>query len=97
VRNLWVSLIDRTVRPEHVDFRFLPFKQLRKAGGQMVRQFADGETQGVFLCHGKPVRTDQLADVYSNRPFHRVFEVLDRIERYLAPMWEAVPNPFGMR
>jgi hypothetical protein len=97
VRNLWVSLIDRTVRPGNADFRFLPFKQLRKTGGQMVRQFADGETQGIFLCHGKPVRTDQLADVYSNRPFHRVFEVLDRIECYLAPLWEAVSDPFGLR
>jgi len=95
VRNLWVSLIERTVRAKHPDFRFLPFKQLRKTGGQMVRQFADGETQGIFLCHGKPVRTDQLADVYSNRPFHRVFEVLDKIERHLAPMWAAVPDPFG--
>lgn len=95
VRNLWVSLINRTVRPQHAGFRFLPFKQLRKTGGQMVRQFADGETQGIFLCHGKPVRSDQLADVYSSRPFYRVFDALDKIERHLAPMWEACPAPFG--
>ncbi len=31
------------------------------------------------------------------RPFHRVFEVLDKIERHLAPMWETAPDPFGMQ
>ena len=95
VRSLWVSLIDRAIKPYHSSFRFLPFKQLRKTGGEMVRRFADGETQGIFLCHGKPVRTDQLADMYSNRPFYRVFEALDKIEEHLAPLWAACPDPFG--
>lgn len=97
VRNLWVSLIERTVEPKHEGFRFLPFKQLRKTGGEMVRQFADGETQGIFLCHGKPVKTDQLADIYSSRPYYRVFEALDKIEKHLAPLWAACPDPFGNR
>ncbi len=44
----------------------------------MVRQSADGESQKIFLCHGTPGRPDQLADVYSNRPFHWVFEVWDQ-------------------
>ena len=94
VRNLWVSLIERNVREHAPTFRYLPFKQLRKTGGQMVRDAVDGETQGIFLCHGKPVKTDELADIYSNRPFYRVFEALDSIKELLAPMWAAVPDPF---
>jgi hypothetical protein len=97
VRNLWVSLIGRVVKAGHPGFRFLPFKQLRKTGGEMVRRFADGETQGIFLCHGRPVKTDQLADIYSSRPYYRVFEALDKIETYLAPLWAACPDPFGNR
>ena len=69
----------------------------RPTGGQMVRQFADGETQGIFPCHGKPVRRDGLADVYSNRSFHRAFEVPNKIGRHLAPMRETAPDPFRMR
>ena len=60
---MWVSLIERSIKPAQPKFRFLPFKQLRKTGGQLVRQFADGETQGLYLCHGKPVKGDLLADI----------------------------------
>ena len=31
------------------------------------------------------------------RPFHRVFEVLDKIERHLAPMWASALICSGMR
>ena len=34
---------------------------------------------GVFLRHGKPVKSDSLAGLYSNPVFPRVFEAQDRL------------------
>ena len=50
---------------------------------------------GVFDCHGQPVKTDSLNDVYSNRPFGRVFKAIKQVEEYLEPVFaEAGPAPF---
>jgi len=47
------------------------------------------------MTHGQPVATDDLADVYSNRPFGKVFDALKKVQSYLAPMFEAAgPTPF---
>lgn len=94
IRNLWVSLIRRNLKKDHPDFRFLPFKQLRKTGGDLIRWIADGEIEGVYLCHGSPVRSDSLADVYANKPFQKVFDALDKLHDKLTPMWAAVPDAF---
>ena len=34
----------------------------------------------VFDCHGRPVTSDNLTDVYSNRPFGKVFQAIGRTE-----------------
>ena len=39
----------------------------------MIKRIAGGEAMGVFLCHGTPVRSDELSDLYSNRHFEKVF------------------------
>ena len=76
IRNLWVNLF-KTIKaePERKDFRYLAFSEIRKVAGDMVRDQSNGEVAGVFLCHGKPVKTDQLSDLYTNRPFGKVFEI----------------------
>lgn len=51
---------------------------------------------GVFLAHGKPVKNDDLAEQYSNRPYARVFEALETLNLRLQPLWDAVPEPFPM-
>ena len=91
--NVWNRLLKR-VTNEHPDFRRLPFKTLRKTGAQLVRHHGGGEIMGVFLCHGKPVPTDALSDVYSNRPFDRVAEALEAVHADLTPMFGASPNAF---
>ena len=48
---------------------------------------------GVFLAHGQPVKTDDLAEQYSNRPSGKVFEHLDVMRKRLQPLWEEVPDP----
>ena len=98
VPNRFAVLIQRIKKDGHPEFPSLSFGKLRKTAGDLVRRFADGEIFGVFMCHGQPVATDNLADVYSNRPFGKVFTVLRKIEEYLQPVFAASgPAPFNSR
>jgi hypothetical protein len=95
--SIWGGLVER-VRNDAEDplsFPKLSFGKLRKTGGNLVRRFADGEVAGVFLCHGKPVKTDDLSEVYTNRVFGKVFKANKVVEAHLAPMFAAVDDPFG--
>ncbi len=88
VRNYWENLLDTVqAQPEHEKFRRLPFSTLRKAAGDMLRELSDGEVAGVYLCHGKPVKTDSLADIYTNRPFGKVFKALRKLREHLQPVF----------
>ncbi len=71
----------------------LPFKCLRKTAGDLIRRFSDGEISGVFLLHGSPVKRDKLSDVYTNRPFGKVYRAIQQVEEYLAPVFAASPRP----
>jgi hypothetical protein len=71
----------------------LPFKCLRKTAGDLIRRVSDGEVSGVFLLHGSPVERDKLSDVYTNRPFGKVYRAIQEVESYLAPVFNACPNP----
>ena len=52
---------------------------------------------GVFDCHGKPVQSDELNDLYSNRPFGKVFDAIKKVEQYLKPVFaESGEDPFGV-
>src|SRR5262245_16683554 len=73
IPNSWFQLTER-IRKEQAAFRRLSFNKLRKTAGNLVRALAGGEVAGVFLCHGTPVKADELLDLYSNRPFAKVFE-----------------------
>ncbi len=63
--------------------------EIRKTAADLIRRLSDGEVPGVFLCHGQPVRTDNLADVYTNRPFGKVFATLRKVEEHLKQVFEA--------
>ena len=56
-----------------------------------MRNVASGEIASVFLCHGHPVRTDDLLDLYTNRPFGKVFEAMKEVEMRLKPFFDAAP------
>ena len=44
--------------------------------------------------HGNPVQTDKFSDVYTNRPFGKVYEAIRRVEEYLQPVFkEAGQDP----
>ncbi len=74
----WYRLLNR-VKKNHSDFKRLGFYHLRKTAGDFIRKLSDGETMGVFLRHGKPVKTDALAGVYSNADFEKVFKAQARL------------------
>jgi hypothetical protein len=94
IPNRFADLL-RRIRVDHPNFRRLSFGKLRKTAGDTIRHFSDGEIFGVFMTHGQPVVTDDLADVYSNRPFGKVFDAIKKVQEYLAPMFAAAgEKPF---
>ena len=93
IPNAWRSLWDR-IRHDHPKFRRLSFGKIRKTAGNLIRMAADGETSGIFLCHGTPVKSDQLLDVYTNRPFIKVFRAIEKVGERLRPLWAGVSCPF---
>ena len=94
IPNRFARLIKR-IKEDGNEIRSLSFGKLRKTAGQLIKTFSDGEIMGVFDCHGQPVKTDSLNDVYSNRPFGRVFKAIKQVEEYLEPVFAlAGPAPF---
>jgi hypothetical protein len=93
IPNSWLSLIQR-IRQDHPAFRKLSFNKLRKTAGNLVRSQGDDELAGVFLCHGTAVPADKLLDLYTNRPFAKLFAVIDCVGETLRPLWAKVTEPF---
>ncbi len=92
----WNALTER-IRKDHPEFRRLSYGKLRKTAASLVRRFADGEIAGVFLAHGQPAKSDDLLEIYSNRPFGKVFDALRRVGEYLQPVFHAAPpDPFSV-
>jgi integrase len=89
ISNSWLCLSKR-IKKAHPTFRCLSFNKLRKTAGNLVRAQAGGEIAAVFLCHGTPVKANELLDVYTNRPFAKVFAALDLIGEQLRPLWTRV-------
>jgi integrase len=95
ISNAWTNLRKRIERDTgQAPGWWLPFKHLRKTAAQLVREVSDGEVAGVFLSHGQPVATDELADAYSNRPFDKVAAALEESRDKLAAMFTAAPEAF---
>jgi hypothetical protein len=93
IPNSWFRLSE-VIRKDFPDFRRLSFNKLRKTAGNLIRSVAGGEVAAVFLCHGTPVKSDELLDLYTNRPFTKVFEAVDRVGAILRPLWSVVTEPF---
>jgi hypothetical protein len=93
IPNSWYRLTER-VRENHPGFRSLSFNKLRKTAGNLVRAASHGEVAAIFLCHGKPVKADELLDLYTNRPFGKVFDAIDLVGKTLRPLWIAAQSAF---
>ena len=90
--NKWLKLTNR-IRVTHPEFRRLPFGTLRDTATDLVRQCAGGEAANVFVMHGTPTK-DNLLELYSNRPFQKVFEALRNIRKQLDPIFMGAKNAF---
>ncbi|MFO0865676.1 MAG: hypothetical protein U0744_13655 [Gemmataceae bacterium] len=86
IPNRWYALIDR-IRKKTPGFRKLSFNKLRKTASNWIRRDAGGEMASVFLAHGKAVHSDDLLDVYTNRPFAKVFAAIDRLGEQARATW----------
>lgn len=71
------------------DVRALSLGKLRKTGGNFVRQFGDGEQLAVFHARCKTSDCDDMADVYTNRPFGKLFDTMRKIQTMMEPVFEA--------
>ncbi len=88
--NKWAGLMKR-VRKDHPNFPGFGFTALRDTAADRIRHIAGGEVASVFLLHGKPVEKDDLLDLYTNRPFGKVFKALRQLEQDLKPVFDAAP------
>ena len=89
--NKWAGLMKR-IRKDHPDFPRYSFTTLRDTAADRIRHIAGGEVAAVFLMHGKPVKKDDLLDLYTNRPFGEVFRALRQLEQDLKPVFDAAPS-----
>ena len=93
IPNSFTRLKNR-IRNNQNEISELSFKYLRKTASDLIRRVSDGEISGVFLLHGQPVKTDKLSDVYTNRPFGKVYEAIRKVEKILQPVFaEAGDDP----
>lgn len=94
IPNRFKDLI-RRIREDGNEIRDLSFGKLRKTAGDLVREFSDGETASVFLMHGRPFEQDDLLDVYTRRPFGKVFEAIRKVQDHLQSVFDAAgASPF---
>jgi hypothetical protein len=95
IPNIFARLVKR-IRDDGKEIRPLSFGKLRKTSSDLIKRHSDGEIAGVFDCHGEPVKSDSLSDVYTNRPFGKVFQAIRDVQNYLEPVFlEAGKAPFS--
>lgn len=86
--------IKRAVEAGH-NVRSFSHGKLRKTAGNLIRQFGDGEQLAVFHTRGKTSEYDDLADVYTNRPFGKLFETMREVQEHLKAVFAvAGDEPF---
>ena len=96
ITNTWNRLLDR-IQKDHEEFRRLPHENLRDTSANLIRRNRDfgSEIAKVFISHGNPFKSDDLLELYSNKPFGRVFEACRWLEEVFGPVFEVTPdNPF---
>ena len=82
----WKDVVKK-IRQDHPAFRYIPFKDWRKTASNLLKKVSDGETAGVFLHHGQSVAGDELADIYTDRDFDKVFAAQRKVRALLAGMF----------
>lgn len=93
IQSYSASLTTR-IRREFPEFRSLTYNKLRKTAASLIRSQAGGEIASIFLCHGSPAGQDELIEVYTNRPYAKVFAAIDDLGRWLRPVFTDLEHAF---
>ena len=94
IPSAWQRLTDR-VRKDHVEFKDIGFKFLRKTMTDWVRDEFGGEIANIFSFHGAVLpESDNIIEVYSNKPFWKVHQACGWVRQKLAPVFAKVSEPF---
>lgn len=97
ITNAWAKLLKRLKKDQANDaFPMLSFNKLRKTSGSMIRRKFNGEIMRIHHARGQSVETDDQAEAYSDRPFHKVFKAQRWLGRHLAlppKPWEDTSKP----
>lgn len=94
IPNCW-SRLARRMKTAHPMANAHRYSTLRRTTTNFLRKVYDAEVASLFLQHGTPFEKDRLLDDYSNRPYGKLFEALDRWGERLRPMFQSVPDPFS--
>lgn len=92
IANLWATGLTKRIQKDHPSFRKLSFNKLRKTASDLIRHESDGEISGIFLTHGQPVKSDDLSDEYTNRPFAKVFYAIRAVRSHLDTVFSFQPT-----
>lgn len=92
--NEWAAIMNR-IRKDHPDLHRNSFMPRRDVVADRIRHIAGGDVAAVFLMHAKPVKQDDLLDLYMNRPFWEVLKALRQIQRNLKPVFDVAPSENG--
>lgn len=90
VANAWDRL-NKTVRKDFSDFRWLTFNKLRKTGASWMRRRYGKEIAEVYLSHGEWSEVDH----YTDRRFQELRKALGRLRKCLEGMFAKVETPFN--
>jgi integrase len=98
IKNHWDNLMKR-VRADHPDFHVLPFKHLRKTGGNLIRHMkvkGAVELAVMYLAHGERMDGgDSQLSAYTDRPWRKLHGALMRLRRSLLPVLTSVERPWA--
>lgn len=93
IASAWGKLHER-VKRDHSDFRWLPFKHLRKTAYQLVLEASGSEEVAGAFQGRSSISTDAYAGSYGRRLFGLVHKANADVHARLYPMFGAAPEAF---
>jgi hypothetical protein len=100
IQRHWRRVLER-VEADHPGFYKLPFKCLRKTGGNLIRHMdLENATELTSMYHsrsGTADSADSLLPVYTTRPWRKLHRALLKLRKKLLPVFSSVEKPWEGR
>lgn len=84
----WTRLLKR-VSKDHPEFRKLPFNSLRDTSSNIIHRWGGSDFASLHLAH-KHASGDRSLRKYVNPNRKKHFNLIERLEALLAPIWEGI-------